>query len=123
MTRCLFCHFDILVFEFHAILTKWNISYIKKYLVCCVLTVREHSFFFFFFFSFFLFLANVVDCASAYFTFILIFFSNERANPKTKEWIWCGLTNTTQYYILHKTFTITVCQTPPVEQLRNIMIY
>ena len=25
------------------------------------------------------------------FTFILIFFSNERANPKTKESIWCGV--------------------------------
>ena len=55
---CLFCHFDILVFELHAIVTKWNTKYKKKYLVCCLLMVREYSF------IFFLFLANFVDGAS-----------------------------------------------------------
>ena len=42
---------------------------------------------------YFLFLANFVDGASAYFfTFISIFFSNKWANPKTKESIWCSPT-------------------------------
>ena len=43
---------------------------------------------------YFLFLPNFVDGESAYFfTFISIFFSNERANPKAKESIWRGLSN------------------------------
>ena len=45
MPMCLFCHFDILVFEFHAIWTIWNTKYKKKHhLVCCLQMVREHSF-------------------------------------------------------------------------------
>ena len=30
MTMCLFCHLDISVFEFHAILKLWNTKYSKK---------------------------------------------------------------------------------------------
>ena len=71
MTMCLFCHFDILVFEFHAILTIWNTKYIK---ISCLLSAdgtgalfyflflenllmeRAHIFFFFFFYFYFNFL-------------------------------------------------------------------
>ena len=63
MTICLFCHFDILAFEFHAI---WNTIY-KKYLVCYLLMVWEHSFIL-------LFLANFVDGASAYIYIYIYFF-------------------------------------------------
>ena len=35
MRMCLFCRFDILMFEFHAILTKWNNKYKNiLFLVC-----------------------------------------------------------------------------------------
>ena len=57
----------------------------NKYLVCCLLMVREHSFIFYSW-------QNVLmERVHNFFIFILIFFSNKRANPKTKELIWCGL--------------------------------
>ena len=75
------------MFEFHTILTIWTTIYIK---ISCLLSADSAGTLFCF-----LFLANFVDGVSAYFfyffTFISIFFSNERANPKTKESIWCGL--------------------------------
>ena len=83
---CLFCHFDILVFEFHAIWTIRNTKY-KKYLVYCLLMVREHSF------IFYSLQILLMERAHNIFTFISIFFSNERANPKTKESIPCDLTD------------------------------
>ena len=66
MTMCLFCHFDILVFEIHAILTKWNTNiYIcinkkkKKKTIYCLLSADGARTLFYFLFS-----ANFVDGAS-----------------------------------------------------------
>ena len=91
MKMCLFCHFDIFVFEFHAILTIWNNKYIK---ISCLLSADGAGALFYFIFFFFLFLATSVDGASTFFFFFFffsIFFSKERANPTTNESIWCGL--------------------------------
>ena len=56
---CLFCHFDILVFELHAIMTKWNTKYKKQ---SCLLSADGVGAI-----LIFLLLANVVDRASAFF--------------------------------------------------------
>ena len=57
MTMCLFCHFDIFLFEFHAILTIWNTKHIK---ISYVLSADDAGALFYF-----LFLANFVDGASS----------------------------------------------------------
>ena len=57
MTMFLFCYFDILVFEFHAVLTKWNTKYKK---ISCLLSADGAGALFYF-----LLLANFVDGTSA----------------------------------------------------------
>ena len=92
MRMCLFCHFDILMFEFQAIQTKWNNKYIK---ISCLLSADGAGALFYF-----LFLANFVNGARAcFFYFYFNFLLNERVNPKTKESIWYGLR---LYYILNR---------------------
>ena len=80
MTMSLFCHFDILVFEFHAILTIWNTKYIK---ISCLLSADGAGALFYF-----LFLANFVDGASAYFFFYFYFnFLFKRASESEDQGI------------------------------------
>ena len=57
MTMCLCCHFDILLFEFHAILTNGTLNIRKKYRL---LSADGAGALFYF-----LFVANFVDGASA----------------------------------------------------------
>ena len=83
MAMCLFCHFDILGFEFHASLTIWNIKYIK---ISCLLSADGAGAR-----CYFLFLSSFVDGASAYFFKLIFQFSFQTSERIRRPMNQCGV--------------------------------